>query len=103
MDEITQAPRFRSLILLKLSCRSHVVLTLLRREDIRLTQGKAMLSGEPEKPLKVHGLRQGLGQIGVAVAKGEKPIQILKRHPGTTCCVPPFKSASVQVGEVGCC
>ena len=78
MDEIARAPRFRSLILLK-------------------------LSGEPEKSLKVHGLRQGLGQIGVAVAKGEKPIQILKRRPGTTCCVPPFKSASVQVGEVECC
>ena len=103
MDEIAQTPRFRSLILLKLSCPSHVVLTPLRREDIRLTQGKAMLSGEPEKPLKVHGLRQGLGQIGVAVAKGEKPIQILKRRPRTTCCVPPFKSASVQVGEVECC
>ena len=103
MDEIAQAPRFRSLILLKLSCRSHVVFTLLRHEDIRLTQGKAMLSSEPEKPLKVDGLSQGLGQIGIAVAKGEKPIQILKRHPGTTCCVPPFKSASAQVEEVGCC
>ena len=74
MDEITQAPRFRSLILLKLSCRSHVVLTLLRHGDIQITQGEAMLSGKPEKPLKVHGLHQGLGQIGVAVAKGEKPI-----------------------------
>ena len=62
-----------------------------------------MLSGEPEKPLKVHGLRQGLGQIGLAVAKGKKPIQILKRRPGTTCSVPPFKSASVLVGEVECC
>ena len=103
MDEIAQAPRFRSLIVLKLSYRSQVVLTLLRGEDIRLTQGKAMLSGEPEKPLKVHGLRQGLGQIVVAIAKVKKPIQSLKRHPGTTCCVPPFKSASVQVGEVGCC
>ena len=47
VDEIAQAPRFRSLILLKLSCPSLVVLTPLRREDIRLTQGKAMLSGEP--------------------------------------------------------
>ena len=85
MDEIAQATRFRGLILLKLSCRSHVVLTLLRREDIRLTQSKAVLRGEPEKPLKIHGLSEGLGQIRVAVAKRQKTIQILKRHPGTTC------------------
>ena len=91
------------MILLQLSCRSRVVFALLCREHIRLTQAKALLGSEPEKPLKVHGLREGLGQIGVAVAKGEKPIQILKRRPGTTCSVPPFKSASVQVGEVECC
>ena len=77
--------------------------TLLGREDVRLTQGKAALGSKPEKPLKIHGLSKGLGQIRVAVAKGEKSIQILKRHPSTTCCVPPFKSALVQVGEVGCC
>ena len=102
MDEIAQATRFRGLILLKLSCRSRVVFALLCREDIRLTQAKAVLGSEPEKPLKIHGLSKGLGQIRVAVAKRQKPIQILKRHPGTTCCVPPFKSASAQVGEVGC-
>ena len=70
MDEIAQAPRFRSLILLKLSCRSRVVFALLCREDIRLTQGNAVRGSEPEKPLKIHGLREGLGQIGIAVTKG---------------------------------
>ena len=43
--------------------------TLLGRENIRLTQGKALLGGEPEKPLKIHGLRKGLGQTRVAIAK----------------------------------
>ena len=57
------------MILLKLSRRSHVVFTLLCREDIRLTQGKAMLGSKPEKPLKMHGLRKGLGQTRVAIAK----------------------------------
>ena len=33
---------------------------------------------------QVHGLREGLGQIRVAVAKREKPIQILERYPCTT-------------------
>ena len=77
-----------------------MVFTLLCREDIRLTQGKAVLGCEPEKLLKIHGLRKGLGQIRVAVAKREKPIQILQRHPCTTCCVLPFKSASTQVGRL---
>ena len=77
MDEIAQAALFGSLILLKLSCRSRVVFTLLGREHIRLTQGKAVLGSEPEKPLK-----------------------ILERHPCTTCCVLPFKSASTQVGRL---
>ena len=77
-----------------------MVFTLLCREDIRLTQGKAVLGCEPEKPLKIHGLRKGLGQIRVAVAKREKPIQILERHPCTTCCALPFKSASTQVGRL---
>ena len=94
MDEIAEATRFHGLILLKLSCTSDVMFTLLRRKDIRLTQGKAVLGSEPEKPLKIHGLREGLGQIRVAVATCEKPIQILERHPCTTCCLPPFKSAS---------
>ena len=76
---------------------------LLCSEHIRLTQGKAVLGNEPEEPIKIHGLREGLGQIRVAVAKREKPIQILERHPCTTCCVLPFKSASAQVGEVACC
>ena len=79
------------MILLKLSCRSRMVFTLMCREHIRLTQGKAVLGCEPEKPLKIHGLRKGLGQIRVAVAKREKPIQILERHPCTTCYVLPFK------------
>ena len=80
-----------------------MVFTLLCREDIRLTQGKAALGNKPEKPLEIHGLGEGLGQIRVAVAKHEKPIQILERHPCTTCCVLSFKSASAQVGEVACC
>ena len=80
-----------------------MVFRLLGREHIRLTQGKAVLGSEPEKPIKIHGLREGLGQIRIAVAKREKPIQILDRHPCTTCCVLPFKSASAQVGEVACC
>ena len=46
-----------------------MVFTLLGREHIRLTQGKAVLGCEPEKPLKIHGLREGLGQIRVALAK----------------------------------
>ena len=73
MDEIAQAARFGGLILLQLSCRSRLVFALLGREDIRLTQGKAVLGSEPEKPLEIHGLREGLGQIRVAVAKREKP------------------------------
>ena len=85
MDEIAEATRFHGLILLKLSCRSGVVFTLLRREDIRFAQGKTMLGSKPEKPLKVHGLREGLGQIRVAVPKRQKSIQILERHPASTC------------------
>ena len=57
---------------------------LLCSEHIRLTQGKAVLGSEPEKPIKIHGLREGLGQIRVAVAKREKPIQIFQRHPCPT-------------------
>ena len=77
-----------------------LVFALLCREDIRLAQGKALLGSEHEKPLKNHGLRVRLGQIRVAIAKREKQIQILQRHPCTTCCVPPFKSASVQAGNL---
>ena len=77
-----------------------MVLTLLCREEIRLTKGKAVLSSAPEKPLEIHGLHEGLGQIRVAVAMREKPIQILERQPCTTCCVPLFKSASAQVGRL---
>ena len=59
--------------------------TLLGREDIRLAQGKAMLGGEPEEPLKIHGLCKGMGQIRIAVPKLQKPIQILEGHPSSTC------------------
>ena len=85
MDEIAQAPRFHGLILLKLSGRSEAVFTLLCRKDIRLTQPITVLGGEPKKPLKVHGLCEGLGQIRIAVPKRQKLVQILERHPGTTC------------------
>ena len=85
MDEIAQATRFHGLILLKLSCRSGVVFTLLRREDIRLAQGKAVLGSEPQKPLEIHGLPEGLGQSRIAVPKRQKSIQILERHPASTC------------------
>ena len=85
MDEIAEATRFHGLILLKLCCRSGEVFTLLRREDIRLDQGKAVLSGEPEKPLEIHGLRESPGQIRVALSKLQKSIQILERHPASTC------------------
>ena len=81
MDEVAEATRFHGLILLKLSCRSDLMLTLLRRKDICFAQDIAALGSKPEKPLKVHGLREGLGQIRVAIAKRQKPIQILKRHP----------------------
>ena len=57
-----------------------MVFKLLCREDIRLTQGKAVLGCEPEKPLKIHGLRERISQIRVAVAKRQKSIQILERH-----------------------
>ena len=58
----------------------HVVFTLLCCEDIPLIQGKAVLGSEPEEALKIHGLSEGPCQIRVAVAKHQKPIQILKRH-----------------------
>ena len=57
------------MILLKLSCRSRVVFALLCSEHIPLSQGKAMLGSEPEKPLKIHRLRENLGQIRIAVPK----------------------------------
>ena len=85
MDEIAETPRFHGLILLKLSCGSHVMFTLLRRKDIRLAQRKAMIGSDPKKPLKVHGLREGIGQIRIAVPKRQEPIQILERHPSTNC------------------
>ena len=61
MHQIAQALCFGGLILLKLRCHSRMVFTMLCREDIRLTPGKAVLGSEPEKPLKIHGLREGLG------------------------------------------
>ncbi len=85
MDEIAEATRFHGLILLKLSCRSDLVFTLLRRKDIRLAQGKAVLGSKPKKPLEIHGLPEGLGQIRIAVPKRQKLIQILERHPASTC------------------
>ena len=85
MDEIAKTPRFHGLILLKLSCGSHVMFTLLRRKDIRLAQRKAMVGSDPKKPLKVHGLSEGIGQIWIAVTKRQEPIQILERHPSITC------------------
>jgi len=85
MDEIAQATRFHGLVLLQLSCRSHLVFTLLGRKDIRFAQGKAVLGSEPKKPPKVHGLPKGLGQIRIAVPKRQKSIQILERHPASTC------------------
>ena len=85
MDEIAETPRFHGLILLKLSCGSHVMFTLLRRKDIRLAQRKTMIFSEPKKPLKVHGLREDIGQIRIAVPKPQEPIQILERHPSITC------------------
>ena len=91
------------MILLKLSCRSRVVFTLLGREDVRLTQGKAVLGCEPEKPLKIHELRKGVGQIRVAVANREKPIQILERHPCTHLLRAPIQVSIDPSGEVACC
>ena len=85
MDEIAETPRFHGLILLKLSCGSHVMFTLLCRKDIRLAQRKAMIGSHPKKPLKVHGLCEGIGQIRIVVPKRQEPIQILERHPSTTC------------------
>ena len=85
MDEVAQATRFHGLILLKLSCRSHLMLTLLSRKHIRLAQGKAVLGSETQKPLKIHGLRESPGQIRFAVPKLQKSIQILERHPASTC------------------
>ena len=87
---------------MKLSCPSRVVFALLYREDIRLAQAKSVLGSEPEKPLKIHGLREGIGQIRVAVAKGEKPIQILKRHPWHLLRVPIQVSIGPS-GEGACC
>jgi len=85
VDEIAETPRFHGLILLQLSRRSDVMFTLLRRKDIRLTQDIATLSGKPEKPLKIHGLSEGLGQLRITVPKHQKPIQILEGHPSDTC------------------
>ena len=85
MDEVAQATRFHGLILLKLRCRSDLMFTLLRRKDIRLAQRKAMIFSEPKKPLKVHGLREDIGQIRIAVPKRQEPIQILERHPSISC------------------
>ena len=64
-----------------ISAVPHVMFTLLRRKDIRLAQRKAMVGSDPKKPLKVHGLREGIGQIRIAVPKLQELIQILKRHP----------------------
>ena len=70
MDEIAEATRFHGLILLKLSCRSDLMFTLLRRKDICLAQDVAALGSEPKKPLKIHRLLESLGQIRIAVPKG---------------------------------
>ena len=61
VDEIAEATRFHGLILLKLRGRSDLMFTLLRRKDIRLAQGITALGSEPEKPLKIHRLRESLG------------------------------------------
>ena len=37
--------------------------TLLCREHIRLTQGKAVLGSEPEKQIKIHGLQERIDQL----------------------------------------